>query len=92
MLNELQEKRDKILRLADKYEVKNLRVFGSFVRGESRPESDIDFLADMEGSLLKRIAFTQDLEELLGRQVDVVTERSIHWYIRDRVIREAIPL
>jgi predicted nucleotidyltransferase len=92
MLNELQEKRDKILRLADKYEVKNLRVFGSFVRGESRPESDIDFLADMEGSLLKRIAFTQDLEELLGRKVDVVTERSIHWYIRDRVIREAIPL
>ncbi|MCP4346224.1 MAG: nucleotidyltransferase family protein [Desulfobacterales bacterium] len=92
MLDELQEKRDKILLLANKYGAKNVRVFGSFARGEYRHDSDIDFLADMEGSLLKRIALTQDLEKLLGRKVDVVTEKSIHWYIREKVINEAVPL
>ncbi len=92
MLNELQQKRDKILLLANKYGAKNVRVFGSFARGEYRPDSDIDFLTDMEGSLLKRIALIQDLENLLGRKVDVMTEKSIHWYIREKVISEAVPL
>ncbi|MBF0468156.1 MAG: nucleotidyltransferase family protein [Desulfamplus sp.] len=92
MLKELLEKRDKILQLADKYGAKNVRVFGSFARGENRPESDVDFLTDMEGSLLKRIAFTQELEELLGRKTDVMTENSLHWYIREKVLKEAVPL
>ncbi len=69
-----------------------MRVFGSFARGDYRPDSDIDFLADMEGSMLKRIALTQDLEKLLGRKVDVLTEKSIHWFIREKVISEAVTL
>lgn len=92
MLDELRQKRNKIMLLANKYGAKNVRVFGSFARKENRYDSDIDFLIDMEGSLLKRIALIQDLEDLLGRKVDVMTERSIHWFIRDKVIREAVPL
>jgi predicted nucleotidyltransferase len=46
----------------------------------------------MEGSLLRRIAFKQDLEDLLGRKVDVVTEKSVHWYVRERIMKEAVPL
>ena len=92
MLNELKTKRNKILQLADKYGAKNLRVFGSFARDEDLPESDIDFLTDMEGSLLKRIALIQELEDLLGRKVDVMTERTLHWYIREKIINEAVPL
>ncbi len=92
MLNQLQEKRDKILLLANKYGAKNLRVFGSFAQGKNRPDSDIDFLTDMEGSLINRIALAQDLEKLLDRKVDVMTEQSIHWYIREKVISEAVPL
>ncbi len=92
MLNELKTKRNKILQLADKYGAKNLRVFGSFAHDEDLPESDIDFLTDMEGSLLKRIALIQELEDLLGRKVDVMTERNLHWYIREKIINEAVPL
>ncbi len=92
MLNELKTKRNKILQLADKYGAKNLRVFGSFARDEDLPESDIDFLTDMEGSLLKRVALIQELEDLLGRKVDVMTERTLHWYIREKIINEAVPL
>ena len=51
-----------------------MRVFGSYTRGEERPESDTDFLADMEGSLRQRIARIQDLKDILGRKADVVTE------------------
>lgn len=43
-------------------------------------------------SLLDHVALRQDLEDLLGLEVDVVTEKALHWYIRDRVLREAVPL
>jgi len=92
MLPMLKEKRNHILQLAQRHGAKNVRVFGSHARGEERPESDIDFLVDMEGSLLQRIALIQDLEDLLGRKADVVTEEGLHWYIREQVIKEAVPL
>jgi hypothetical protein len=92
MADELRSRKDEILRLADRYGAKNIRIFGSFARGENTAASDADFLVNMEGSLLKRIAFMQDLEELLGRKVDVVTERSIHWFVKDRILQEAVPL
>jgi len=92
MANELRNRKDEIMRLADRYGAKNIRIFGSFARGENTAASDADFLVNMEGSLLKRIAFMQELEKLLGCKVDVVTERSVHWYVRDRIIKEAVPL
>jgi len=67
---------------------------GSVARGESGPESDLDILVEMEPSksLLDHVALMQDLEDLLQRKVDVVSERALHWYIRDKVLAEAISL
>lgn len=92
MADVIRQRRDKIVQLADKYGAKNIRIFGSFARGNNNSESDADFLVNMEGSLLRRIAFMQDLEDLLGRKVDVVTEKSVHWYVRERIMKEAVPL
>ena len=92
MADAIRQRRDKIVQLADKYGAKNIRIFGSFARGDNNSESDADFLVNMEGSLLRRIAFIQDLEDLLGRKVDVVTEKSVHWYVRERIMKEAVPL
>lgn len=90
----LRLRRDEILRLADLHGARKVRLFGSVARGESRADSDVDFLVDMEPgrSLLDHVALRQDLEDLLGLEVDVVTEKALHWYIRDRVLREAVPL
>lgn len=94
-LNELiRQKRDDILHVAAKHGAYNVRVFGSVARGEADASSDIDLLVELEPgrSLLDHVALIQDLGDLLGRRVDVVTERSLHWYIRDRVIEEAVRL
>ncbi|MFQ5882291.1 MAG: nucleotidyltransferase family protein [Candidatus Methylomirabilales bacterium] len=90
----LKSKRDEILRIAAKHGARNVRIFGSAARGEAGPVSDVDFLVEMkEGrSLLDHVALWQDLEELLGCKVDVVTEKALHWYIRDRVLAQAVPL
>ncbi len=90
----LQEKRKEILRIAARHGAYNVRVFGSAVRGEARPDSDVDFLVEMEPnqSLLDLGGLLMDLQSLLGREVDVVTEKGLHWYIRDQVLAEAQPL
>jgi len=71
-----------------------VRIFGSVARGESDSESDIDFLVNMEPgrSLLDLCGLLIDLEELLGRKVDVVTEKGLRDRIRERVLKEAIAL
>ena len=86
--------RDKILSIAERYGARNIRIFGSVARGDDRPDSDLDLLIDLEEgqSLLDLIAIQQDLEELLGRKVDVVTEPEISPYFRDSVLKEAKPL
>jgi predicted nucleotidyltransferase len=68
--------------------------FGSVARGEASEKSDLDLLVDWEPgrSLLDHVALVQDLEELLGTKVHVGTQDSLHWYARDRILREAIPL
>ena len=90
----LQEKREAILSLAAQHGARNVRIFGSAARGDAGPDSDFDFLVDLEPrrSLLDLGGLLMDLRELLGRDVDVVTEPSLHWYIRDRILREAVPL
>ncbi len=87
----LREKRDEILRIAAKYGARNVRVFGSAVRGEAGEDSDIDLLVEFEPgrSLLDHAGLALDLEELLGRKVDVVTERSLYWLLRRRILKEA---
>ena len=90
----LKEKREEILRIAAKHGARNVRVFGSVARGESDGQSDIDFLVEMdaESSLLDVVALIQDLEDFLGRPVHVVEKEAVHWYIRDQVLNEAVPL
>jgi uncharacterized protein len=90
----VREKREHIMRIATKHGAKNVRVFGSVARGESSETSDVDFLIDLEPgrSLFDLVAFLQDLEELLGKKVDVVTEDSIYWLLKRRIVKEAVPL
>lgn len=90
----LASRRAEILATAAQHGAHNVRVFGSVARGEARADSDIDFLVELEPgrSLLDQVALWQDLEDLLGRRVDVVEPEGLHWYIKDRILREAVPL
>lgn len=90
----LKDRREDILRVAAQHGAQKVRVFGSAARGDAGPDSDLDFLVEFEEgrSLLDVTALWQDLEELLGRKVDIVEPEGLHWYIRDRVLREALPL
>ena len=90
----LTDQRDSILEIAARHGARNIRVFGSVARGQSSPDSDVDFLVDagpdrtpfFPGGLIA------DLQDLLGRRVEVVTADALHWFIRDRVLNEAVPL
>jgi hypothetical protein len=87
-------KRNEILRIAAKHGARNIRVFGSVARGEARPESDVDFLIDA-GPVTSSwfpAGLIVDLQDLLGRPVEVVTESGLNPLIRERVLREAVPL
>ncbi len=90
----LQEKREDILRIASRRGAYNVRVFGSVARGEADAKSDIDLLVDLEPgrSLFDLGGLLMDLQNLLGHEVDVVTERGLRERIRERVLKEAIPL
>jgi len=95
LLDTLREKRGQILEVAAKHGAFNVRVFGSVVRGEETAESDIDFLIDYD---LEKVTpwfpggLLMDLQDLLGRKVDVLTERGVSPLIRERVLAEAKPL
>ncbi|HEX7180233.1 MAG TPA: nucleotidyltransferase domain-containing protein [Thermoanaerobaculia bacterium] len=93
-IEELRGRRAEILRLAALHGATNVRVFGSVARGEADERSDVDFLVDMRSgrSLLDLGGLLEDLRELLSHPVDVVTERGLKSRIRDRVLREAVPL
>ena len=89
----LQDKREEILRIAAKHGASNVRVFGSVARGEAGPDSDVDLLVDgLENAAWGGGGLLVDLENLLGRSVDLVSPEDVHWYIRERVLREAVPL
>ncbi|MHB8598132.1 MAG: nucleotidyltransferase family protein [Ktedonobacteraceae bacterium] len=90
----LQTKREDILRIAKNYGAYNVRVFGSVARGEADARSDIDLLVDMEKgrSLLDLGGLLIDLQDMLGCNVDVVTEQGLRERIRDRVLKEAVAL
>ena len=90
----LQTKREDILRIASRYGAYNVRIFGSVARGQVDSESDIDFLVNMEPgrSLFDLGGLLADLEDLLGCNVDVVTEDGLRDRIRNRVLNEAVAL
>jgi predicted nucleotidyltransferase len=80
--------------VAARYGARDVRIFGSLARGEARPDSDVDLLVSLEPSrsLLDLIALKQDLEDLLGCRVDVVTEAAVSPYLRERVLKDAVAL
>ena len=86
--------RDEILLIAAEHGARNVRVFGSAARGEAMEASDLDLLIEMEPgrSLLDIAALRNDLMDLLGREVDVVTEDGLYWLLRRKLLREARPL
>lgn len=90
----VKEKRGEILRIAARYGAHDVRVFGSVARGEDDRESDVDFLVELEAgrSLLDLGGLQMELEDLLGCRVDVVTVRGLKARIRERVLREAMPV
>ena len=87
----LEAKKGEVLRIAAKHGAHNVRVFGSVARGEARPDSDVDFLVNMEPgrTLFDMGGLLMDLRDLLGVNVDVVTEHGLKQRIRDRVLKEA---
>ena len=94
-VNELfKEKRETILLIASKHGVRNVRVFGSAARGEAGERSDIDLVVDTmeDTSPWFPVGLIQELEDVLGRKVDVVTEDGIYWLLRRRILKEARPL
>ena len=90
----IKEKSADIRKTAAKHGAGNIRLFGSVVRGESRPGSDIDFLVDAgpETSSWFPAGLILDLEEILGCRVEVVTERGLNPHLREHVLSEAVPL
>jgi uncharacterized protein len=88
------EQRDEILEIAARYGAHNVRIFGSVARGEAGPESDVDFLVEMESgrSLFDLAGLLHDLKEFLNCEVDVVTEKGLRPRIKERVLEEAVPL
>jgi uncharacterized protein len=90
----LKQYRAEILRLAACHGANDVRIFGSLARGKGGDASDLDLLVTLDNgrSLLDIVGLKQDIEDLIHRPVDVVTERALSPYIRDRVLAEAVPL
>ena len=90
----LHDNRDRVLETAARYGAYNVRVFGSVARGEATAGSDIDLLVSLESgrSLMDLGGLLYDLRNLLGVEVDVVTENGLRARIRERVLKEAVPL
>jgi len=94
-LNELHDKKDRIVALSGKYGARRIRVFGSVARGEEGPGSDVDFLVDFPSGydlFQQRMPLMNALQALLGRTVEVIPEHELSPYIREQVLDEAVDL
>ena len=90
----LSNKREEVLRIAARHGARNVRIFGSVARGEADSDSDLDVLVDLQPgrSLFDLGGLLIELQELFGCRVDVVTEQGLRPRLRERVLREAVPL
>ncbi len=93
-IKELRQKREAIISIAERNGGRKVRVFRSLARGDSRMESDVDFLIELDPdrSLLDIVAIKQNLEDLLKMKVDVITESAVSPYIIEEVLSQAIYL
>ena len=94
MVDPLKSHREEILQVSRRHGVTRVRVFGSTARGDAGPQSDVDLLVDVGPNPTPWFpgGLVAELEQLLGRPVQVVTERGLDLLLRDRVLREAVPL
>jgi predicted nucleotidyltransferase len=94
LIDDILEKRDEILRIAEKHGARNVRIFGSVATGDATDTSDIDLLMDtvQKTSPWFPAGLIQELEGLLGRQIDVVMPDGLYWLLRRRILKEARPL
>lgn len=94
VLELLRQRRNEILKLASQHGASNVRVFGSAARGEANAGSDIDFLVELEPdrTLFDLGALLMDLQDLLGRKIDIVTDDSIYWLLKRKIMKEAVSL
>jgi predicted nucleotidyltransferase len=83
-----------ILSTFESYSIKSVGIFGSYARGENTPESDLDILIDYEKplDLLELVGLEQELSEKLGIKVDLITYRSLHPLVKEKVDKELITL
>jgi predicted nucleotidyltransferase len=90
----IRSRRDEILQIAARHGAGNVELFGSLARGEDAPESDVDLLIDVmeENTPWFPGSLVAELEQVLGRRVQVVIRRSLSPLIRETVLREAVPL
>ena len=93
-LRTLRARREEILSCAVEHGAGNVRIFGSIARGDAQLESDVDFLVRMEPgrSLLDLVGLWQDLEDLLGTHVDVLSEGGVSPHLRERIYADAVAL
>jgi len=90
----VRDRKSEILELAASHGARNARLFGSVARGDSREDSDVDLLVDLDAgrSLFVLGGLLMDLSDLLGAEVDLIEAGCLHPYVRDRVLAEAVPL
>jgi len=92
MKSNIKEIKDKIVPVLKRHDVVHAAIFGSFVRGEAKKDSDIDILIEFKGekSLLDLVALKIELEDLLGREVDVVEYSTIHPLLKEKILKEQV--
>lgn len=90
----IESHRSQLRALATHYGLSSIRVFGSMARGDASSNSDIDLLVEGQKALsgFSLGALLMDAQDLLGRKVDIVTINSLHPLMRDRVLRESLPI
>jgi predicted nucleotidyltransferase len=93
-LHQVLQEKNRIMETAKRYRAANVRIFGSVARGEQTEDSDIDFLVEFlpSATLLDQAALINALSSVLECKVDIVSERALNKHLRERVLREAIPL
>lgn len=94
LIETLQQEKEEILAIANRHHADNVRLFGSVVRGEDRPDSDVDFLVDFQpgSTLFDQAALIDALSTKLGRKVDVISSRALNRHLAQKIQIEAVTL
>jgi hypothetical protein len=93
-LDDLRARRDEIVRLAAQHGAFNVRIFGSVARGDAMPDSDVDFIVSFrpKTSIFAQVGLWQDLQELLGCEIDLIADHPSGGKVMHAALKEAVPL